>query len=555
MNGLRDSPSSRLTRHFFNGLFDFGIWTEEGTDSFKRMLMGVIAALLACGLLLVRVYVAKYVILLSAATPEPYRLAQLADHAMLIALPMWLVALVTVMVSHALFPDETDFRILMAMPIQPRAIFGSKLLALALFAGIFVVASHLALVPMTLLVTVSGLTDPAWPLTFASFLAASLAASGFSALGVVAVQGALIALAPRTRTMAVSSAARSAMICGLVLSFPFLVRLPACGRPLSEGAAWIMFSPPLWFVGLERTLLGDGRAQFLTLALLAIFAFVVAAIISAACYAVLYRHFDRVMVRPGGSIAEGWTRARARAPTTDLRRPVLSGVRQFVMITLRRSTLHQGIVVGLSALGVGLAVNAFLASGLPAVVWASFVVIFAAALAVRTAISIPLELRANWLFRVAEQDAARGDALRAASTAVGRLGVLTPVVALAPIHLATFGPHAVSSILLTLLWGWLYVEVLLRDWIRIPFTCSYLPGKRFVPQLLLIGFLSFVVFTTTGSVAVWAARGFPIRGLIIGAAVGAIAWSLRRRRLNGWRDMPIEFEDQLPTEIGGLKLL
>ena len=182
-------------------------------------------------------------------------------------------------------------------------------------------------------------------------------------------------------------------------------------------------------------------------------------------------------------------------------------------------------------------------------------VIFAAALAVRTAISIPVELRANWLFRVAEQDAARADALRAASTAVGRLGVLAPVVAVAPMHLAAFGPHAVSSILVTLLWGWLYVEVLLRDWIRIPFTCSYLPGKRFVPQLLLIGFLSFVVFTTTGSVAVWAARAFPIRGLIIGAAAGAIAWSLRRRRLNGWRDMPIEFEDQLPTEIAGLKLL
>jgi hypothetical protein len=43
----------------------------------------------------------------------------------------------------------------------------------------------------------------------------------------------------------------------------------------------------------------------------------------------------------------------------------------------------------------------------------------------------------RWRFSRAPADYAR------------RLGVLAPVVALAPMHLAAFGPHAVSSILLT----------------------------------------------------------------------------------------------------------
>src|SRR5262245_34942265 len=324
MSPIRDRVSYRLTKHFFSSLFDFGVLSETGADSFKRMLMGICAAVLAFGLLLLRMYVAKYEALLGGPTSTPYFVAQLGDHAVLIALPMWLVALVTVLVSHGVFPDETDFRILMAMPVSRRLIFGSKLAALVLFTAIFAVCAHLALAPLVLLVTVSRLTTPAWPAALAAFWSTSLAASAFAVLAVVSVQGALVMLAPRERVLAVSSAVRSAMLCSLVLALPFIARLPTTGRPLSEGAQGLFFPPPIWFVGLARWMQGDARIHLVTLGIVAVCALAVVCAAAVACYGLLYRRFDRVMVRPGSENTTGSiTRRRS---TKDLRRPVFVAV-------------------------------------------------------------------------------------------------------------------------------------------------------------------------------------------------------------------------------------
>ena len=44
---LRDHPARLLTRHFFHALFDFGVFSQEGADSFVQSwneLMDCIAA-------------------------------------------------------------------------------------------------------------------------------------------------------------------------------------------------------------------------------------------------------------------------------------------------------------------------------------------------------------------------------------------------------------------------------------------------------------------------------------------------------------------------------
>jgi len=114
---LRERPAGLLARHFFHALFDFGVFTQAGTDSFVRLLIGLFSMLFAFGFLLVRMYAGKYAGLSGAPTGEPYAHALLADTAVVIALPMWIVALVTVLISQSLFPDETDFRVLMPLPI------------------------------------------------------------------------------------------------------------------------------------------------------------------------------------------------------------------------------------------------------------------------------------------------------------------------------------------------------------------------------------------------------------------------------------------------------
>src|SRR5262245_40655251 len=139
-----------LTRHFWRALFDFGVFTQEGADAFVRVVIGLVSLILSLGLLLVYMYGHKYVALSRAPIGEPYVRAFHADLAMAIALPMWIIALVTIVISHSLFPDETDFRVLLPLPIGRPLVFGTKLLALALFTGLFTVTSLLAVTPVAL---------------------------------------------------------------------------------------------------------------------------------------------------------------------------------------------------------------------------------------------------------------------------------------------------------------------------------------------------------------------------------------------------------------------
>jgi len=550
MTTLRERPAYHLTRHFFAGLFEMGFLSDVGVDSFKRMIAGCGAAFLAFGLLLVRLFAAKYANLAASHSAEPYRQALLADHAFLLAVPMWIVAIVAVLVSHSLFPDETDFRVLMGLPVTRRQVFGAKLL--------FV------------LMSIGRWAETGFALQLTAYFVVSLLASGFSVLAVTAIHGVLVLTAPRGRLLAASAALRSVMMCALVISLAFVARLPAQAAPFADGSWWLSVVPPAWFLGLERWLLGDHRAHLVHLARIAGLAAMLAAALAAGSYILLYRRFDRVMLqqrqeRARSSRCFSW-RPRSRAIRT---RPVFAASRMFTLITLRRSVLHQGILVGLSAAGGGLVVNSLMAADLAgwwahggvlqaglmaSVIWAPFALMFVASLAVRLALAVPIEQRANWIFRMTERDAARADQLDAAVHTVRWLGAIIPVALVAPVQWLVLGRDAIAASLVALLCGSLLVEILMKDWARIPFTCSYIPGSGFVPQTILTGLVSFVAFTGAGAgLARLNFTGHP-GSLAADAIVCSAVWLLRRRRLNRWKDAPLLFEDQLPTEVNPLRL-
>ncbi len=424
---LRDRPAALLTRHFFHSLFDFGVFTPEGADSFVRLLIGVFAAILAFGFVLVRMYAIKYGRFAAFPTAEPYTRALMADTTLVIGLPMWIVALVTVLVSHSLFPDETDFRVLMPLPIARPVVFGAKLAALGLFAGLFTLASHAAITPLALLISFSRWAVDAVPLRLLSFWAASLAASAFAILGVVAANGLLIALTPRSRIHALTAAMRSAMLGGLMLALPLVIALPTQGDRLAAHSTLMFLAPPAWFLGVQQVLLGHEDVYTARLAQLAAIGLLAAAAISAASYYELYRRFDRVMLRSLGTSTRPWRRGPAS------RNPARAAVHDFTTATLRRSTLHQGVVVGLSACGVALAVNSLIRSGIllwlrgldvprweivGAVTWTPIALVLILGIAARAALTLPIEPKANWVFRMTEHDAIRADQLSAAERVI-----------------------------------------------------------------------------------------------------------------------------------------
>jgi hypothetical protein len=557
---VRDSPEFVLTRHFFTSLFDFGFLSDEGAESLKRALLGSLAVAIALGLLLTRVFMKKYASL--SAGPADYALELLADHAFLMAVPMWFVAGAVALVGHSLFPDQTDFRILMAEPLSRRTIFTAKLASLLLFVGLFVAGTHLALLPLTSFTMIGAMKTGSILTTAVAFALSSVIGSFFAALAVVAVHGLLVLFAPGARLLVFSGAVRSLLIGVLVLSFPLVARLPGTAAAFASDAWWLPWAPPAWFAGLERWLMGDGR--YAALATEAAIATVLVLIVSVATYVLLYRRFDRVMLQPAAS-QSGSSRSLAKWVG---RAPVGHAIRRFVSITIRRSVLHQGLIVGLLAAVGGFVLNSLLSvNGWTApldtrlrspliltLLWAPMTMMFLAIPAIRVALSVPLDLRSNWVFRMTEDAAGRAEVAAANVRTVLGLGVAVPLALLGPVQWWVLGSSAAEIIALEALIGWLVVEWVMADWCRIPFTCSYIPGKGFVPHMVVKGFASYVFFTTITTLILRVSLARPRLGLVVALIAGAAAAALSLHRRRDAPLTPLMFDDELPTDVNPLRL-
>jgi hypothetical protein len=557
---VREDPVPVLARHFFASLWDAGLLSEDGAESLKRVLLGALALAVAIGLLLTRVFLAKYGAL-AAAPPDVYARAVVADHAFLIAVAMWIVAMAMALVGHALFPDETDFRILMAEPLSRAGIFAAKLAAVLAFAGLFVAGSHVALAPLAALTLIGAVQAGAGIASALAFLVSSAAAGLCAALIVVAIQGSIVLLGTRGRLLALAGAVRIAMIGALVLALPLLAQLPATAGAFAAEASWLRWVPPAWFAGLEAWLL---RGRHGDLAALAVLVAVATAAMAVGAYVRLYRRFDRVTFRAGGpspTVGPGPSLARWCGGA-----PVRGAVHRFVLLTIRRSPFHQGLVVGLLAAAAGVVVNGVLSAdwgrgavGAPGglartLLWAPATLMFLAVPAIRLALSVPLDLRANWIFRMAEDVDGRAEVADASVRAVLALGVGVPIAMLAPVQWWALGPAIAAVWLVEAAVGWLLVEYVMAGWSRVPFTCGYLPGKGFVPQMCVKAFGAYVVFNVATGLLLRAALQDHGVALLVALAFCLVAAGLRLRRVRRARGVSLLFEEELPTEVTPLRL-
>jgi hypothetical protein len=498
----------------------------------------------AFGWVLVRIYVSRYAALWASPSPEPYRRALLGDDLFMIGLPMLLVAFLTVLVSPSLFPDERDFRILGPLPVRRHTVFGAKLTALAIFVGGFIAVVHAALFPLFLLTSRNPWGEHAFASRLVAWMIASLAGSACAMLAITAIAGLVVLACTGGRLHAVSSAARSALLGVLVLGVPMVLRLPMRGGAFADGAWWLWVAPPAWFVGFERLLMGSGSPLVASLATIAIATTVAAAAIVAGAYALLFRHFERLALRPPER-SRDW-RGPSRRPGSASESPAYLAVRDFTLVTLRRSALHQGVLIGVSACGVGIAMGGG--------TWAPFAVMLACGAAVRAALALPVEHRANWIFRMTEDRRTRADELRAVDRLTTLWVVGLPMTASLVVFWPRFGIWSLAGVAVTGLVGLAFVHVVLLDWRRIPFTCSYLPGKRFVAQSLSVAIGALAVLMAVGTGLVVMATNRVQSALAIVLMVAVTAYVLRRQRLSAWSKTPLMFEDELPDRPMPLRL-
>ena len=115
----------------------------------------------------------------------------------------------------------------------------------------------------------------------------------------------------------------------------------------------------------------------------------------------------------------------------------------------------------------------------------------------RAAFNLPAELRANWIFQVCErQDRSATFAPRANGSSPSAFLPLFAI--LTPFEIYFRGPwlgsiHITFALALSLV----LLEVLLVWFRKIPFTCSYFPGKTSMAVMALLYLASFVLYAGT----------------------------------------------------------
>ena len=553
-------PWALLTRHFFRAFFRLSFLDDAGEESFKRAITGILAGIFAFGLLLARVYFDKYWELAGQPAPDLYRLTLPADQLLMICLQMFAVAFVMALVSHSLFPDDIDFRILMALPVSRRCVFAAKLAALVLFTAIFVAGATLGL-GLPFAVASSGRwADQPLALRALVQTVTGAFASVFAVASVIALQGLVIVFTPRAWLRRASIVTQTALICGLVLSIPILVRVPTLGPYLDSRPAWLHAVPPAWFLGVQEWMLGRQDPYFTNLAVAAIAGTMAVMLPGAGCYLVLYRRFDRVVLRTESPDRPWSWNVRLSWPLK--RHPSYGAVQGFVSATLRRSGLHQLVFAGLFVGGLALAVNRLLGSiGLSerwlilAATGAPLTLMIAAVVGLRAALTLPVNLRAAWIFQFTENRASRRHQLNAIRHTVIGLGVIAPSVLAFPVQAGVLGGRtALACFPIVILLGCIVVEIAFGRWRRIPFTCTVLFGKRPAAYTLGLAFLAFNVFVGLGTMCLQVAGAGRSSWLVVLTILLVIAGALRWVRLQTWGRLPLEFEDSLPDAPNTLGL-
>jgi hypothetical protein len=339
----------------------------------------------------------------------------------------------------------------------------------------------------------------------------------------------------------------------LVVCLPLVSHLPALGGALASHVSWTALVPPAWFLGLQRLLQGSADGWLLRLGLIGLMALATVTAIVAVTYVVLFRQFERLMLRATPASSSWWRRDRLAIASSHA--PAFKGTYRFTIATIGRSQLHQGVLVGLSACGAGVA-TIFLTSATvtTSATFAPFVLMFACGVAARAALALPIEYRANWIFRVTEDDTARREQMRAVDRAVTIYVIAVPLTAAAPLLWLACGADALLPIVVVAAVGFVFVHLVLLDWRRIPFTCSYLPGKRFIGHSALIGVASCILFTVVSGGLVRSAIADTAQGVVVTTALLLVGYWLRERRLLTWTQMPLMFEDEFPDQPLQLQL-
>jgi hypothetical protein len=469
----------------------------------------------------------------------------------LIATTMLVVGILAVLSWDSTFPNRRDVLVLLPLPLRLRTMFLAKVAALGAAFALAVGSFHLAIGvfwPMALAMPKAhGFLDLFVSLglyrAVGSYWITMLAAGAFLFCSVLTVQGLAAQLCSRGLFLRVSALLQIAALC-LFVSVYFLQPSLASPRALfaPQNQHLLAWLPSYWFLALFQQLNGPSVPLLAPLARRAGIG-LAAAIFGAGITFLLayFRTLRKIVEEP--DILPGTRRARWLPP---FGKSVPTAMAHFSIRTLLRSRQHRVILA--FYLGIGFAITVLVLktppppqqllgsdpwhhAGVPLLV-SNVVILCLAALGVRAVFGLPLELRANWAFRIMP--------LRGAPPCLAAARRALLVLAVAPVWCAsaalflTIWPwrEAIGHMAVLGLLGFTVAEACLFGFQKIPFTCSYLPGKSRIHLKFLLYLGIFIFITNTATEFEMQALHDPVRYGLMLAVLTAALLALRWRNEN-----------------------
>jgi len=479
------------------------------------------------------------------------------------ALTMLVIGLFAVLSWDSIFPDKRDLLVLSPLPVKPRTIFRAKLAALGYAMALLVVALNIftGILWPGVLAPASGVLSVLR--TYAAFWISMFAAGSFVFFSVLTLQGIVSQLLPRQLFLRASAFLQIAAFCLLLGDFamePGGVTTEVIHAPTT------LTLPGYWFLGLFQVLSGASgplRPLFVALAQRGVLAL---GLVFCGASVSLLLFYLRML----GKVAEApdilpFSR-RWKLPLPA--RTSLSGaIVLFAMRTLLRSRTHRVILGFYCGVGItfaipyafalfrngGLAQAAIYDAGPLFAV--SFLVLCAAVAGMRNVASMPIALRANWIFRITELNAPSAY-LRAIRRTLMVCSVV-PVWIGSGAFLCAFLPLRVVAehLLVLALMGGILVEFCLYSFRKIPFTCSYLPGKG--NRHFAFWACALVLLPVIGTAAEWEAQmlGTSFRFAAMIFLLGVSLFGVRRSVAAKFHPMEaMQFDDSEPSLVQALRL-
>jgi len=544
------SDNFELVRHFAAGFFDSEMLSIPG--EWLKVAVGVLAVLLSAGFLALTTYYQSFNLMERAGLSKARIFLEIrADELGFIAIAAGITALLTALEWQSLFPSKRDCLALAGLPVSARQIFLAKFGALVLMFTIFVLAMNLPWA-MEFATTTAGHWehDPPTIAIITANFAATGGACAFVFFSLLAVQGVLLNLLPARLFERVSLGVQALVLIATLGALPLFDRQPL--------APWW---PPLWFLHLwEAIIRGPG-----SMAREGLLAVGIPAAVSVCAYLLSYHRYRRLLLE--GKPGRPKTFA-ARNPGAWLLERWMPDPRQqaafsFIFKTLARSRTHRLVLLAYAGIAIGAISKGALDMPRPSLrdqgIYGLIVVLAPLALSLlvtaglRYLFALPESPRANWIFQTADRDGSTAWLL-ATERFVVWCGIAPLFVAALPATIAILGwVRALAVTALTFLCALLWFEGFFRRWRKLPFTCTYLPGKQPVWLILIRAFAASALLGPAGQLILYCSND-PMAFAALFSFEAALWWRWRSARRKEWTACELCYEENPEATVMTLGL-